>query len=234
MRGLRYMLMVIAAGLAGCAGSAPPYGVEQRLALPGTSQQVWAVAPAINLSGQKLDPVLQADLLHQQLGRVEGLVPLPVNRVIDVFAALRIDQVQSAEQAALVCDLLECDGLIVATITAFDPFDPPKLGASLTLFRKDRSYQRPPNVDPRELVRRAAPATAPVAARPAQLLQAVGMFDAADGSTRQALLEYARGRNDPSGPYRDRLYLVEMDRYCGFVYHQLIGELLRRPALAGG
>jgi hypothetical protein len=57
------------------------------------------------------------------------------------------------------------------------------------------------------------------------------MFDAANGSIRSDLSRYARGRNDPTGAYKERAYLVEMDRYCGFVYHSLLEELLSRPAL---
>ena len=56
-------------------------------------------------------------------------------------------------------------------------------------------------------------------------VQAVGMYDAANGSVRQALFEYAQGRNDPVGPLGSKEYFVSMDRYCGFVYHSLIGEL---------
>ncbi len=54
------------------------------------------------------------------------------------------------------------------------------------------------------------------------------MFDAANGSVREALLLYAQGRNDPLGPMGEKEYLASMDRYCGFVYHTLIGDLLDR------
>ena len=53
--------------LPGCAKT-PRYGVEQGMRLPGKRGQVWAVAPAINLSGQReVEPLLQADLLYAQL-----------------------------------------------------------------------------------------------------------------------------------------------------------------------
>ena len=38
---------------------------------------------------------------------------------------------------------------------------------------------------------------------------------------------YAKGRNDPVGPMGAKEYLVSMDRYCGFVYQSLTGDLLR-------
>jgi len=50
-------------------------------------------------------------------------------------------------------------------------------------------------------------------------------------SIRAALLRYAQGRNDPMGPYSAKEYFVSMDRYCGFVYHVLIADLLDSPRL---
>jgi hypothetical protein len=68
--------------------------------------------------------------------------------------------------------------------------------------------------------------------RGAEFVQAVGMFDAANGTTRDALLAYAAGRNDPLGPMGPREYLASMDRYCGFVYAQLTADLLRQARAA--
>lgn len=221
-----------AAALAGCSASAPQYGREKALSLPGRTRQTWAVAPAVNLSGQKgVDGLLQADLLHRQLQQVAGLNVVPVNRVAEVYSALRIDRVQSEEQALLICDLLDCDALVMAAITAWDPYEPPKVGAALNVFFRG-GYRRPPDVDPRELARRAAPATLPARPPHRSLVQVAGMFDASNGSTRSEALRYLEGRGDPASPYGQRIIFVEMDRYCGFVYHSLIADLLGRPAVA--
>ena len=223
-----FVLVTSLPGLCGCAPKDPPYGTEYIRRLPRDGRAVWAVAPAINLSGQReVDPLLQADLVYEQVQQVRGLTVVPVNRVAEVYAALGIEQVQSAEQAALVCDLLGCDALLVPTVTAYDPYDPPKLGASLHLFRKPGTYARPANVDPRELARAASPPAEQSVPRDGDFLQAVGMFDAANGSVREALFAYAKGRNDPLGPMGAKEYLVSMDRYCGFVYQSLTGDLLR-------
>jgi hypothetical protein len=207
-----------------------PYGVEHELYLTAKKRQVWAVAPAINLSGQKeVDPLLQADLLFAQLQQVHGLTVIPVNRVVEVYAGLHIEKIQTPEQAALVCDLLGCDGLIVPTVTAFDPYDPPKLGASIQLFRKPRGYARPDNVDPRDLARQASQTNTDSLPPPgSQFVQAVGLFDAANGSVRERVQAYAAGRNDPAGPMGVREYYISMDRYCGFVYNALINDILRQ------
>jgi hypothetical protein len=218
---------LLVAPAVGCQPATKPYGTETQIYLPGKARQVWAVAPAVNLSGQTVDPLIQADDLFQQLQQVHGLTVIPVNRVAEIFAALHIAKVQSPEQAALICEQLGCDGLVVPTITIFDPYDPPKLGAALQIFEKGK-IAIPPNVYVHELSRDATPPPTAVlpSAKDAGFKQAVGMFDATNGSVREKLLQYARGRDDPVGPLGEREYLLNMDRYSGFVYHELIRDLL--------
>ena len=214
--------------LAGCKQHEPQYGTEVQLRVPGLKRQTWAVAPTLDLSGQNVDPLLQSDIVFGQLQQVQGLTAIPVNRVVEVYASLKIAQVQSEEQAAVVCDLLGCDALLVPTVTLYDPYSPPKLGASLQLFQKSWNFTRPQQVDPRELARQAAPELTQSLPANGNFLQVVGMYDAANGSTREALWMYSEGRNDPKGPLGSKEYLVSMDRYCGFAYSSLIKDLLYR------
>jgi hypothetical protein len=224
----RCALMIICLSSAwGCYDGDPPkpYGEEHRLAMPGSQAEVWAVAPAINLSGHReVDAILQADLLFDELQEVKGITVVPVNRVAQVYAGLNIKQVESPQEATLVCDLLHADALVVPTVTAYDPYNPPKMAASLALFRRPAGYTRPDNIDVRELINK------PDWTPPADLKQAVGMYDSADGSVREPLLKYAAGRSDPNGPMAEREYFLSMDRYSEFVYHQLIADLLGVPA----
>src|SRR5258705_2752702 len=157
MRTIQNLTIVLLLSLFGCSSKSSDYGSEPQSFLPGAARQTWAIAPAVNLSGvTQVDPIIQADLLFAQVQQTGGLNVVPVNRVVEVFAALKIEQVQSEEQAAIICDVLGCDALLVATITAYDPYDPPRMGASLQLFRK-LNNGRTAGVDPRELVRRASP-----------------------------------------------------------------------------
>ena len=127
---------------------------ETRASARSDPPDLGGIPPVIDLSGQRVDPILQADVLYEQLQQVDGLTVVPVNRVVQVYQALCLPQVQTEEQAALVCEMLGVDALVIASVTVFDPFDPPKMGASLQLFRRG-GYRRPLDVDPRELARRA-------------------------------------------------------------------------------
>jgi hypothetical protein len=222
---MRSIGLCLAAALAGCV--TPKYGVERQLALRDGTHPVWAVAPAINLSGEcSVDPILQADLVFEQL-KVINLTVIPVNRVVQVYAALHIEKVESEEQAAIVCQQLGCDALVVPTVTVYDPYNPPKLGIALQLLKRSGQAQVQ-HMDVRELVRSAAPTADQALPVNPQFIQVVGMYDAADGSVRDAVLQYANGRYDPNSPMKSNEYFENMDRYSGFVYHTLIAQMIER------
>src|SRR3954469_3028703 len=164
--------------LAGCSHHEPQYGTELQLGAPGAQRQTWAVAPTLDLSGENVDPLLQSDIVFGQLQQVHGLTAIPVNRVVEVFASLKIAQIQSEEQAAVVCDLLGCDALLVPTVTLYDPYNPPKFGVALQLFGQTGNHVRPAAVDVRELARRATPAPTESIPQQGGFVQVVGMFDA--------------------------------------------------------
>ncbi len=233
MKHLIVICIILLAGLAGCAREVP-YGTETKLSLPNRQRQIWAVAPTINLSGETaVDPLIHSDLVFQQLQQVEGLTAIPVNRVAEVYISLGIDRIQSEQQAAAVCEALAADGLIVPTVTIYDAYNPPKLGAALQLFKPKGQVVVKAGLSPRQLARQAAPQVDEPLPVEVGFVQVVGMFDAANGSTREALHNYAAGRFEPKGPLGVKEYLVSMDRYCGFVYHSLIRDLLNQQGGKG-
>jgi len=220
------ILVTLSCALSGCADKPVPYGRERPLELPGGERRVWAVAPVINLSGQPgVDPLLQADFLFQQLQTIGGLTVVPVDRVAQVYAAVGIEQVQSQEQAEAVLQVLGCDALVVATVTQFDPYNPPKFGGAIQLFEKGGARRASPP-DPRDLVRSGSPPPEQVLPENPGFLQVVGMFDAANGTVRDSVMTYAAGRHEPLGPMGVKEYFVSMERYCGFAYNSLLETLL--------
>lgn len=226
-----FIVAVLATIMAGCS-HAPDYGTEQKLAFPGTYRQTWAIAPTLNLSGRRdVDPLLHSDLVYEEVEQVEGLTAIPVNRVVEVFAALEITQIESPEEATLVCELLGVDGLVVPTVTLYDPYDPPKFGVALQLFLAGEHQRTQITFDARDLTRTAMGENVDEAAGPPPtFLQASAIFDAREGSTRKALWQYAAGRSDPESATMLKAYLLEMDRFCGFGYHQLVADLLATPS----
>lgn len=213
----------------GCQARRPDYGRESVSWLPKDAPQSIAVAPALNLSGQRgPDPLLQADLVYQELQQVRGLTVVPVNRTVQVMVGLELNRIDTMEQAYAVCDALGVQGLIVPTITAYDPYDPPKFGASVQLFVRERGGRPATNLDVHQLSRQATAGSVESLPQNADFIQAVQMFDAAAGSTRDRVERYAAGRTDPTGPLGVREYYLSMDRYAAFAWHELIDEVFEQ------
>ena len=106
-----------------------------------------------------------------------------------------------------------------AVITFFE------FGAALQLFRKVPPVAPAGGGDAKLADGEPQPAAAGLAGG-VTLTQAVGFYDAANGSVRDALMVYAAGRHDPVGPLGQKEYLVSMDRFCGFAYRSLAESLL--------
>lgn len=223
--------LVLAIGwLPGCIPKPAEYGRETITFAPRYGPRTIAVAPAVNLSGQSQpDPLLQADIVFQQIQSVRGVTVIPVNRVVQVCAGLGIRNIESREQAIAVCEALGSDALVVPTITTFDPYDPPKMAASLQLF-VSKYRDRSGNIDVRQLSRQATDGPVQLLPQNADFIQAAHLFDGASGSTRDRLSAFAAGRNDPYGALGEREFYLNMDKYASFVWHELIDEVFDRFA----
>lgn len=212
----------------GCAEKAIPYGRESINYAPRYGPRSVAIAPCINLSGQSQpDPLLQADLVYQELQQVRGITAVPVNRVVQVMSGMRLRTIESTEQAWAICDAIGVDALLLPTITAFDPYDPPKFAGSVQMFVR-KSTNRSGQIDPRMLSRRATGGEVQPSDRNADFIQVAAMFDAAAGSTRDRVDAYAKGRIDPAGALGTKEFYLNMDRYAAFAWHALLEDALSR------
>lgn len=219
-------LLSIGIVLDGCAG--PKLEPPTMLAAPYEAPQLWAVAPFNNESGTTLVETHRvADLFAEQLQQVEGLDAVPVNRVIAAMRQLEMERIESSHDAGMLLRTLGVDGLIVGTITAYDAYPPPKLGAAIQLYRGDdhRSYS---DLDPRALTKAPTDSDLTFATAPPDIpvAQAAGVFDASNHQTLQWLRDYAKGRTEPDSAYGERAYLVSMELFTEFTSHRLIRDLL--------
>ena len=197
------------------------------LQAPYETAQLWAVAPFANESGvSAVDTNRVADLFTEQAQQVRGVNTVPVNRVLLAMQRLEMSAIQSPGDARTLMNVLNVDGLIVGTVTAYDPYRPPKLGLAVELHVRDaEAYQF--RVDPMELMRSGQGEPAPGDLGPVNpVAQAAGVFDANHHDTLMQLEHYAAGRDEPHSAYGTEIYLVRMELYTQFVCHRLIGDLL--------
>ncbi|MEM9372602.1 MAG: hypothetical protein AAGA55_03080 [Planctomycetota bacterium] len=234
-------LLTAAAAIAGPAGcvsgdqrdrfSAPtaivaPYETSER-------DVVWAVLPPRNESGTSL---VRADLIGDELvaavQQIRGVRCLPLNRSLEVARSLGLeDGPRDSADATRLAEALGVDGVIAASITAYDPYDPPIIGLALAL------YARP------GAMAEAGSRSAPDAFSLSMAFSDFGRFDgvrfggepvttvsehldARDHAVLMTVKSYAEGRSDPKSAMRWRIYMASMELYTRFAAYHTVGRLI--------
>ncbi|MBI1336882.1 MAG: hypothetical protein GC164_07960 [Phycisphaera sp.] len=188
---------------------------------PYTSRRVWAVAPLRNESGtQYADSFRTADHLARQLEEVANIDVLPVNRTLEAMTALKMNAIATKADAMRLLTTLGADALVVGSITAWEPYDPPKIGMALELYVDPRINQLDA-LDLRKLTRASTgPETTPVdldqnlKRQPVSVVSA--FLDAADPSVRDMLKEYADKRGPVGKSFDWHRYRMSMDLFTEF------------------
>ena len=205
----------------------PKMDQPSALISPYPGPKLWAVAPLRNESGTTLvDTVVLADKLTQRLADIEGITMVPVNRVLAAMESLGMASITSVGDALKINTALGTDGLIVGTVSAWDPYEPPKIGATIQLISREQPGSSG-EVNPRELSYAAtSDRTGVTHAYRQPVAQASGYYDAANHQVLGDVHNYAIGRTPLESPSGWRRYLLSMDLYSEFVSDALIRELL--------
>lgn len=227
-----------------CLGACTQKGA-QPLVSPYDTRRVLAVAPLTNESGSlHADGVKMADFLARQLENASNIDVLPVNRVIAAMEARNMPQVTSPADALRLLNTLSVDGLVVGTISAYDPYEPPKLGLAIELYVNDLADQPAQTLDLRKLSRaRSGDQTLRQSrSRRAQPYTVVSaFFDAASPQVRSRMRRYAAGRGthvedggwrrfSPLRPATEKETVhtihLSMDLFSQFVSYEMCWRLL--------
>ena len=237
-------LLALLVAAVGCNLTGP--GDKPELASPHPPGQVWAVAPLHNESGSRsVDTLRLTDRLVAHVERVDGIDTLPLNRVLATMQRMEMPAVTSVNDALALRRTLHVDAVVAGTVSAYDPYDPPKLGLIVELYHVGADDTR--GVDIRGISRAATDRDARPHregdAGPAQpVVRVSGYFDAADPNTRAKLEAYGKQHSvtdkdktrtglftkyDPIGP---RLYRISTDLYGDFATFQVVRRLIRAEA----
>lgn len=235
--------LLLALALGGCAGPgldsprmhASPYDASR-------GEPTWAVVPLRNESGTSLlaeDRI--SDAVVAAAAQTQGLRCLPLNRTLAAMRSLSMERVESPAQLRQLAAAMGADGIIVGSITEYDPYTP-KLGLALALYAPPGALAsgRSEPVDPRHLTYQPTDYDYfEGAAFQDDPLAVVSVY--LDGKNHQVQMDvkdYATGRHDRRSALEWKRYLAIMDLYTEFAAWHAVGRLLDhewiRLAGAGG
>ncbi len=221
------------AALTGCASTSSqtlyqPY--ELRSPYPRSSgEALWAVVPPTNETGTTLaqtDAV--GDALVASIQQTRGLSSLPMNRTIAAMRSLDMTAVTTPAQARALARAMNVDGLLIPVVTAWDPYDPPKIGLTVALHLQQE--EEPASLNVRDLTTATSDfgsARARTEPQPPAAVTSLHL-DARNHATLASLRAFAVGRHDDQSAAGWRSYVLAMPKYVEFAAHEAIADLLSR------
>jgi len=232
-----YLVLAVGVLMVGCA-KPDPLTPPQQLMSPYAStpaEPIWAIVPLRNESGTSAVDVLElSDTLVATVTQARGLRALPLNRTLDAMQAMEMARPETPADLDRLARTLGADGLIVGSVTAYDPYEP-VVGLSLALYARAGMLEQPGgldlDIDARQL--REQPTeydyfgTQQAAGRgPASSVMLV--LDGRDHDVRMRVRRYADGRRDSVSALGWERYLRSMPEYERFVAFEAVGALLQR------
>jgi hypothetical protein len=194
---------------------------------------LWAIAPLRNESGTTaVDPLAFADKLANAVGQVRGLRVIPVNRTLEVMRALNLAEISSHTQALQIATELGADAILVGSVTAYDPYNPPQIGVSLALVARpghltNASDASVPHSDIR--YRSSEYIAFPRSQHKSSPISSFSSFlDAKNHQVQADLRTYAIGRDEGQSALGWRRYMASMDLYTEFAAWHSVCTLLER------
>lgn len=223
--------------LSGCTTTKPrdqlyPPGVIVSPYDTSAGNVLWAVIPPMNESGTSAaDSAKIGDAIVAAAQGVRGVRCLPINRSLDAMRSLGMPYgIESSSDAHKLAEYLGADAVLVGSVTAYDPYDPPVLGLAMALYARPGSMA---NLARAKLDSRALTMAftdfgsydgLSFAGEPVTVVSEY--LDARNHEVLFALRSYAQGRSDQNSALGWRIYLASMDLYTQFAAHHTIGRLI--------
>ncbi len=193
---------------------------------------LWAVIPPLNESGTSIANSNEVgDAIVAAVQQVRGVRCLPLNRTIDAMRSLGFyGGIETSSDALQIAEYLGADAVLVGSITAYDPYDPPTLGIALALYARPGAMAQASSVslDTRALTGAFSDfgtnAGLNFAGEPVSVVSEY--LDGRNHEVQYAARAYAEGRSERQSAMQWRIYLASMDLYTQFAAHHTVGRLI--------
>ncbi len=231
--------LTLAGTLMGCAFIMPscaskpqdPLVMPRVLAAPyaaASGEVTWAVVPLRNESGvATVSGEAMGDKLVAAVEEVRGVRCVPLNRTLLAMRALEMDSVRSPADARKLAEVLGVDGVLVGSITAWDPYTP-VLGLSVALYaRPGAALGQRPMLGPRDVSTQTTEARGPASLSDGPLALVSEHLDSKNNSILLDVQAFGEGRQNGPSALGWRRYLESMDLYSEFAAYRVVDEIIR-------
>ena len=189
-----------------------------------------AVVPFKNLSGsQAVNSVAATDEFVTELQQIDGLMVLPVNRVLAKLNDLGMSEVATPTDAMSLADALGVDVIIVGAINRYEPYQPPLVALAVEMYSRDQIVQEQNSdryyINPADLARAPKPIELDLRKSFEPQTTVIRVYDAGQITTVERMKEYAAKHSEDKTPFGWKIYMTQR-RYLRFVSYEIIGELL--------
>ena len=220
-------LSAAATAMVGCA-TKPVQPIS--LKAPYESERVWAVVPFANESGvSAVDGNMVADRFVSEIEQVDGLRCLPLNRTLAVMQQLGMSGVRDIRQVYTLMRAMQVDGLVIGTVTDWDPYKPLRFGAAVEVISAATDAAARP-LDLKDITMPTADGRMDAGGAMVAVSQASRLFDGRNNETLAELDRYGAGRSDASTALGSRVYEQRIDLFARFGAYVLVRDLLEQEA----
>ncbi|MFO0857107.1 MAG: hypothetical protein U0640_07100 [Phycisphaerales bacterium] len=230
------MLAVLLIGCAGGRGRGEALTAPRTLTTPYNTingEVLWAVVPLRNESGtSQVDSLVLSDHLIGAIEETQGLRCLPLDRTLAAMQALKLQRVRTPAEARTLAQTLGADGIVVGTISAYDPYTP-MIGLSLALYARPgaagMAQGQVTAFDPNELKRSTTDET--------QVANVWGdrplavWSDRLDAKNHQVLMDvrtFGEGRSSDRSALGWKRYTASADLFAQFAMYRGVDGLLQQ------
>ncbi len=226
------VLLATAGTLSACASRPQdPLVMPRVLAAPYSAEGgevTWAVVPLRNESGiSTVSGQAMGDKLVAAAEEVRGVRCVPLNRTLLAMRALEMTSVRSAADARKLAEVLGVDGVLVGSITAWDPYTP-VIGLSVALYaRPGAALGQRPALGPRDVSTQTTDGPARGGISDGPLALASEHMDAKNNAILLDVQAFGEGRQNGPSALGWRRYLESMDLYSEFAAYRMVDEIVR-------
>jgi hypothetical protein len=205
---------------------------------PYTDLRVVAILPFINQTReQRLDTIEMANLMASELTKFEGfrvvrpLQFLAVTGGTTPAGAPSGGVPSSAEEAIRWGRGAKADAVLIAAVTDYDPFEPPKIGISIQFLRVQGRSISAADID--RIVQSASWHRGPLPMNREKAPNWIDAFevvyDAHEERIRKELIAYSQAQMDTDSAFsREREFTAVQPRFLQFVSNQVLNQLFER------